>query len=432
MAIGAAGLVFTVCDCILKGLRGVVAVGLVGSVALLLSGLALLDGRRLPHDAARRPSVLSRMSIAAAALMVAVGLAETAARVGPYSPFVTTLQDTLDAYRAAPSSYLMHDADLGWSPRPGSWSLNGLYRANSRGLRSDTEYEDDPPPGALRVAVFGDSFTHGDDVPLQESWPSRLEALLARSGSPVEVLNFGVGGYGMDQALLRWRRDGRRFHPHIVVLGFQPENVLRNLNMFRRFYDRSFGLPLFKPRFVLREGRLDLINSPTVSVEDVPDTVARFDRSPLAAHERFFDAADRSMFRSPSKFLHLVHSSVTRLQAVDYDYVSFYFIEGEGAQLALAIVRAFEAEVSSRHARFLVVHLPRRSDLDRYAAGAPFVHADLLVRLEREVEVIRTEMAFDSGSLDRLFVNGRIGGHYSAAGHEVVARLLASRIESED
>jgi hypothetical protein len=48
------------------------------------------------------------------------------------------------------------------------------------------------------VLVAGDSYTHGDEVADSASFPASLERVLQ-----VPVANFGVGGYGPEQALLK-------------------------------------------------------------------------------------------------------------------------------------------------------------------------------------------------------------------------------------
>jgi hypothetical protein len=80
-------------------------------------------------------------------------------------------------------------------------SKDGLYVSNSAGIRSNREYNLIAPPGVTRIVAFGDSFTHGDEVPNQETW----EYLLEQSRDEVEVMNFGVQGYGADQAYLRYK-----------------------------------------------------------------------------------------------------------------------------------------------------------------------------------------------------------------------------------
>src|SRR5439155_12092273 len=83
----------------------------------------------------------------------------------------------------------------------------------------------------VRIAAFGDSFTHCDGVANSFTW----EYLLERLNPALEVLNFGVGGYGTDQALLRYELEGMAFHPHIAILGFLPENIHRVVSVFRSF-----------------------------------------------------------------------------------------------------------------------------------------------------------------------------------------------------
>ena len=61
----------------------------------------------------------------------------------------------------------------------------------------------------------------------------------------VEVLNFGVHGYGTDQMLLRWEREGVAYAPDVVVLAFAYYHLDRNITGFR-FYA--------KPHFILEPG----------------------------------------------------------------------------------------------------------------------------------------------------------------------------------
>ena len=68
------------------------------------------------------------------------------------------------------------------------------------------------------VALYGDSFTEGYGVSPQDSWCSVLSHLLH-----CQVANFGVAGYGTDQAYLRFL-DNRRDRAKVVILGFLSEN----------------------------------------------------------------------------------------------------------------------------------------------------------------------------------------------------------------
>ena len=141
--------------------------------------------------------------------------------------------------------YQRIDPELGWITIPGAFTDDAAITAS--GIRATHDYADAPPTGVLRIAAFGDSFVHGDEVATDETW----EAALERALPGAEVLNYGVGGYGLDQALLRYVRDGAAKSPHVVLLGVITDDVLRGVNVFRPFFAPDTGHVLTKPRFLL-------------------------------------------------------------------------------------------------------------------------------------------------------------------------------------
>ncbi len=67
------------------------------------------------------------------------------------------------------------DPILGWTPRPGATSADGRVHINAAGVRGRREYTIRKPPGVLRVAAFGDSYTFGDEVKDEDTWCHQLE-----------------------------------------------------------------------------------------------------------------------------------------------------------------------------------------------------------------------------------------------------------------
>ena len=153
------------------------------------------------------------------------------------------------------------DALLGGSLIPGAsgWYTqegHGFVAINAAGFR-DRDHELAPPPGALRIAVLGDSFTEARHVAQEETFASVAERELAGcaalAGRHPELLNFGVTGYGTVQELLLLRERVWNWHPEEVVLAFFVGNDFRNNTE-----------PLQKggrPYFVYRDGRLVLDTS---------------------------------------------------------------------------------------------------------------------------------------------------------------------------
>jgi len=142
--------------------------------------------------------------------------------IHPHRLPIESVAASVQAIQASDRSTVIYQRILGWVPRPNSSSENGLYHYNSLGLRSARrDYSAEPDSGVLRIAIFGDSFTHGSDVPYEHTFGAILADNLNTAGTAAEVLNFGVGGYGIDQAMLRFSEQGARLGTDIVVLGFQ-------------------------------------------------------------------------------------------------------------------------------------------------------------------------------------------------------------------
>jgi len=193
--------------------------------------------------------ILGRLGLVLAAALLTLLVLELALRwLGP--PFHSR---SLDDKRL----FTRFDPELGWANRPG---VSGGYlgagyihgvRHSAAGLR-DEEHEVGKPAGVRRVLVLGDSMVWGLGVENDEIFPRRLEHRLAGT----EVIAMGTSGYGTDQELLWFSRDGARYRPDVVVLALYLANDLRD-NISSRRYSRN------KPRFVLdADGALRLTGTP--------------------------------------------------------------------------------------------------------------------------------------------------------------------------
>lgn len=95
---------------------------------------------------------------------------------------------------------------------------------NSAGWRGP-ETTVKPAPGTFRIALLGDSYIEAFEVPFDETVGELLESRLAtRWGTPVEVLNFGHGGYGTAQELLTLQHEVWKYSPDLVLLAVTTGN----------------------------------------------------------------------------------------------------------------------------------------------------------------------------------------------------------------
>lgn len=90
-------------------------------------------------------------------------------------------------------------------------------RINSIGLR-DHDYPVQKPRGTQRILCLGDSLTFGQGVDLEDTFAKILERRYAGEHLKVEVLNFGVPGYGTLDELRLMEEVGFSYQPDIVLL----------------------------------------------------------------------------------------------------------------------------------------------------------------------------------------------------------------------
>ena len=381
--------------------------------------------------------------IVCASIAVALLLLEAVVRVGgqidadgqytfmgyalePYALPVSKLRVGVEGYIANKDiSAVIYDERLGWTYRPNSLRQDGTFTINGSGIRAKRDYALEPPAESLRIALFGDSFTAGDDVGDDEVWGHQLETRLKERGVSAEVLNFGVGAYGMDQAFLRWKEQGKHFRPDIVIFGLQPENLGRNLNVFRQLMHGS-GPPFSKPRFVLDDGDLHLVNSPTLPPERLIAVFGDFGNNPLAAYEYHYDSRYVvSNWWASSRLASLVYAALETKPTE----VGVYARASEGGQLGRAIVDAFASDVAGSNAAFVVAHLPLQWHLQRYYQAAPPKAPSfqfLLDHCRKNYVYIATESYLGAEYLaDEYWTASK---HYGAEIHGLVADAVAQGV----
>jgi hypothetical protein len=248
-------------------------------------------------------------------------------------------------------------------------------------------------------------------------------------------MNFGVSGFAPDQAWLRYQRDGRAYQPCAVLIGYMVENVNRVVNRFRPFYQPDTGITLGKPRFVVRDGRLDLLPIPAKTVNDYADP-AWVEREFGPNDFWYYPGLFAGSILDTSHFVRLGRTTAYQRkfaalrddneEASDIGWA--YAPGSEGLDVAARILVEFAREVKAHGATPVVLIFGRKSDVIAMRHNEKKVYEPLLQRLEAaDVPVLDlTERLFQAsrdGGVDRL-----IDKHYRARGNQVVAEALSRRL----
>jgi hypothetical protein len=339
----------------------------------------------------------------------------------------------------------------------GWWRKEGeaYIRINSDGLR-DREHTKQKPPGTLRIAVLGDSYAEALQVPLEKTFWAVMERELqqcaAFKGQKVEVINFGVSGYGTALELITLREKVWAYSPDIVLLAVTTGNDIS---------DNSRALKGGEdlPYFVHRDGRLVLddsyLNSPTFRLR-----LSRINR--MLRWARTYTRTAQALFQAYYAFLQYRASrqqqqrerqvATTPAAAREIGLSETIYSEPKSEvwkdawQVTEELMVMMRDEVAQRGARLLVVTLS--SGIQVQPESAPrqrllqSIGASDLFYPDRRIKALGERAGFPVLNLapplaayaeqHKLFLHGfgqNLGsGHWNESGHQLAGELIAQKL----
>lgn len=346
------------------------------------------------------------------------------------------------------NAFYQPDWERGYGLRPGASGLwtregQGQVSINPDGFR-DRIHTPTPAEGVLRVAVLGDSFTEALQVNLGSTWWKLLEQRLNsqpscafRQGFPagVEVLNFGVGGYGTGQELLTWRQKARGFQPRKVLLAMYLGNDIQD-NTPRARPDR----PVFRSG---SDGSLVVDNGFRNSL----DSRFRFSApgrllNQLLNHSALLQLANEAKNRWSARQPAAGPATGSAGLNLDADHPSGWLVTE-------ALLRQLRDEVRASGAQLLVTSLstpeqvwPDREERQaffRRVGQNPFARERRLAGILATLDVPYIPLAEDlrresdrNGLTLHGFPEQQPGlGHWNSSGHRLAAQVLADRLCAE-
>lgn len=324
--------------------------------------------------------------------------------------------------RDAPAniSYFVRDTLLGWSVAPARRSKSGLYLSSTEGIRSPRigiSYAADDR--RTTIAAIGDSFTFGLEGPYEDSWESQLEPLL---GSDTRILNFGIDGYGMDQAYLRYMRDARPWHPRLTLFGFIDHDLGRAMSVYTFLTYPNWGIPFSKPRFTLIDGALRPINFPVLSPEAILEKHAVADL-PFVDRDPGYNPDEWKRHMAQASYLvrYLVSRFPRWTARSQADWAT------EEVAVNSEILRAFGRQAAIDGTVPFVIYFPTRGDFE----GLDRTEKDKILAAVSAAGIHNVDLTSCIGRIGpgRAFIPGH--QHYSAAGNGAVAQCLEPLVRHE-
>jgi hypothetical protein len=287
-----------------------------------------------------------------------------------------------------------------------------------------------PSQNRTYVSLYGDSFTEGVGVSHQQAWSNILSELLG-----CQVANYGVAGYGSDQAYLRYSYN-RNDKAKIVILSHMSQNIARNVNELRNFIASGSACEL-KPRFFLNsKGKLELVPVPKLSESDYYD---------LEKHPKLYLKHDYFIPEGPSgiKFasfpyiITMIRASKIIIQRVILNptyWRDLYDREhpSQALLVTVAIMNNFCKEARYRRQYPIIFILPTLGDLRYYKLHNNSYYQPLIDALKRQgIQVIDIAKIFTQRlpNIDQsALFSKKSQYHYSPFANRILAEIAADFI----
>ena len=353
-------------------------------------------------------------------------------------------------------SFFQGDTRLGWALRPNTegWLIGetrNYLRINSAGLH-DREHAFAKPPHTLRIAVLGDSCAEGAEQPIEKGFVSVLGQQLAhcstRGSKNVEVVNFGVSGYGTAQELLTLQDQVWKYNPDIVLLAFYAGNDVFNN---QRDLNPSSGADQC-PYFVFRNDQLVLDDSFRHSPDLRKGAMwLQGLRAQIVNHSRvaqlIYSGLNTYRQRATRKHVNAKAAEMQDQAKDDQIYLPTQPKEKEAWRVTEALLATMNREVRAHGAEFWIVSLwtsPQvspspvtRQQFCHQLGLADLSYSDLRIQAfatKEQIPLILLAPAVAAYTEEHnVFVNGGVllppgTGHFNELGHRLAGNLIASEL----
>ena len=299
------------------------------------------------------------------------------------------------------------------------------------------------------ISTFGDSYTFCRQVNDNETWQFYLSQMTKSN-----VINWGVGNYGIDQAFLKYINKSKLIKSKYVIIGVVPDTISRILSTWKHYYEygNTFG---FKPRYVIEDNNLKLVENVIKSHKDFEsykEKLLEINKYDFFYESKFLDEIIYfpyiiSFFRNPLRnFKIIMYILLSKLT-----YKSKYFIDKafdvimkinlkwrvglygnkNYTELLEKIILEFKTLCNQNNQIFILAIMPQKDDII-FAKKNFHFYKDFIRIIENKVIIYDfMEKLIKVDDINKYYSdNTKYGGHLSLDGNKLFANEIFNFINN--
>lgn len=298
----------------------------------------------------------------------------------------------------------------------------------------------------VKIASYGGSFVFGRQVKDDETWQEHLTR-----NKNFNILNFGIGNYGTDQAILRYQYSKLSKSTNKVILGIVPEHICRIQSEWKHFFE--FGnIHGFKPKFYLKNNKIFLKENPLNKNTKLGQINKIIDKCMIT--DRFYkEKFKKNILRFPY-ILYFMKNLSFNIKIV-YLYIFFrknrnikdlflkevmkrniilahkYYNEYYSKALFIGLIKYFTKIAKKRNQKPYLIIFPQKLDILEKRTNKYYIKF-FKNQVSKELKTLDLTNYFYKKNIDNLFTNKIYGGHLNSKGNKFVSKIINKFLDKNE
>lgn len=339
-----------------------------------------------------------------------------------------------------------YDKNLGWLKRPDITDFHDktkkktTFSIDKLGARK-SKYNN----FKKKIEAYGDSFTFGRFVKDEQVWTEILSKNLN-----CHVINYGVGNYGFDQALLRHEKN-KNSSAIYTIIGVVPETINR-INSIWKHYLEFGNIYGFKPSFFLKGKKLKLKKNPIININSydkkkiikIIKSVSKNDYFYIKKFKKFqfrkpyFISFFRNFNFNYKLFLKIFIFLLSRQNDKKKFLFPLYYqnnietanklyAEKENTKLFRLLIKRFKDNSEKRNSIPVIIIFPQKKDIELFKKRKNYYSS--FFNSIKDIKIIDLTKFLSKKNIKKIYFNDEYGGHLTAYGNRIVVKKIQQELK---
>jgi hypothetical protein len=294
------------------------------------------------------------------------------------------------------------------------------------------------------VAVYGDSYAICRQVVDEKTWENQVNII----NKKIRIANYGVGNYGLDQAILKYRQSHLDRSIKTVIMCVVPETISRIQCQWKHVIEHG-NINAFKPRFEINDNDKLIIKKNLININTNLVLLKNIIIKNLS-NERFYnERLKRKVFKFPFSISFLKNFKFNFLIFNTYFFYKInpkknaYFLQKKlfeilyknniyfnhklyndykSVLLLEKIIYFFrDVSVKKKHDPILVI-IPQKYDL---ISDNKIFYQEFFKKIKKIKVIDLTNYLLGKNN---IYIEDKYGGHLNSYGNYLVAKYLNKKI----